>query len=104
MECKAFTGERYIFLVYDLVTKFSFVYAIRSHENEVPLITFRTLDQKIKRQFNTSPIFILLKRERGFGFEADDNSLATYCANEGIQLQLRAPDTPAQSGDVERSG
>ena len=103
MDTTAFTGDRYVFHAYDLVTKFNFVVTIRDRSKGSLKAAFITINRLIKREFNINPTFILLDGERGFGFE-DSDSLVSHCKDEGIQLQLRSADTPAQSGHIERSG
>lgn len=103
LDAIAFNRDRYVFHAYDLVTKFNFVYTIPDRTKDTLTAAFRKLDAAIKREFNVSPTFVLLDGERGFGFE-DTNSLVSHCTSEGIQLQLRASDTPEQAGHIERSG
>jgi hypothetical protein len=103
MDCVSLQGFRYIFHGYCIFTKFNFVIPIKDRYMETLAAAFRTMDRAIKREFNTSPTFILLDGEKGFGFEALD-SLVSYTKEEGIQLQLRSADTPKKAGHAEASG
>lgn len=83
MDTSAFTRERYVFHAYDLVTKFNFVYIVKNRSKELLKEAIITINNLIKREFKTEPIFLLLDGEQGFRFE-DLNLLASYCNDEGI--------------------
>lgn len=104
LECRTLSGDRYIFHAYCLFSKYSFVYSLKSKDQDDLFSTFKTLDRYIRRHFRVSPLFVLLDGERGYGFEAVTDSLANYCSDNGILLQVRSPHTPDQSGHAERSG
>ena len=56
----------------------------------------------IKREFNTTVIFLIADDERGYGLT--DDSARAYCREQGIRIQTRAPHVVEQNGAAERAG
>jgi hypothetical protein len=103
LDGESLAGNHYLFHGYCLVTKTHMAYAIQNRSGPILIRVFKLMDQMIKRRYNTAPTFVHMDKEAGYGF-ANEEGVAEFCKEEGITLQVRAPDTAEQSGHAERSG
>src|SRR3954470_3075437 len=82
-----------------------FVFTILRKDKITLLGVIRKLDNIIKRRYACTVAFLLTDAERGFGLKDDsDNSVRSFCEEQGITLELRAPYTVEQNGAAERAG
>jgi len=78
-----------------------FVFTMKKKDKPTILGIITKLDRLLKRRYNCMVTFIITDDERGFGWK--DDSVRSYCAQEGITFEIRAPHIPEQNGAAERS-
>ena len=71
LDVTSYNRHRYVFHRFNLYTKLNFVYIITKRDKATLLNVLTRLDQSIKREFNTTVIFLITNNKKGYGLTND---------------------------------
>ena len=91
LDVSGYNGHKYVFHAVYLYSKMHFVFTMKKKDRPTLLAINTKLDRLIKRRYRCTVLYIIADDEGGYAWK--DESVRSYCAQEGIMFEIRAPHT-----------